>query len=84
MKVQDEDQECASAIVGQVPSPRGRDTLSHSTGPNSRTGYEEITGNTPDISEWLDFDFWDMVWWLEEKKPGMDNANARLGRWAGI
>jgi len=26
-------------------------------GPDARTPIEEVTGNTPDISEWLDFDF---------------------------
>jgi hypothetical protein len=31
-----------------------------------RTGYEEVvTGQTPDISEWLDFEFYDLVWWLD-------------------
>jgi hypothetical protein len=25
------------------------------------TGYQEVTGNTPDISEWLDFEFYDLV-----------------------
>jgi hypothetical protein len=33
--------------------PRGR---------NDRSGYEIITGKTPDISEYLDFDFYDLVW----------------------
>jgi hypothetical protein len=32
-------------------------------GPDGRTSYEQMTGNTPDISEWLDFDFYDMVWY---------------------
>ena len=27
-----------------------------------RTGYKEVTGQTPDISEWLDFEFYDLVW----------------------
>jgi predicted GIY-YIG superfamily endonuclease len=30
-----------------------------SRGRDGRTGYESITGETPDISEWLDFDFYD-------------------------
>ena len=35
-----------------------------------RTGYEEVTGQTPDISEWLDFKFYDLVWWLDRpNKP---------------
>jgi hypothetical protein len=32
-------------------------------GPDHRTGYEEITGQTPDISQWLDFEFYNHVWW---------------------
>ena len=34
-------------------------------GTDNRTGYEEVTGQTPDISEWLDFKFYDLVWWLD-------------------
>jgi hypothetical protein len=40
-------------------------------GQNSRTGHEEITGETPDISEYVDFDFYD---W--ENSP-------KIGRWLG-
>ncbi len=28
-----------------------------------RTGYKEITGKTPDISEYCDFDFYDHAWY---------------------
>jgi hypothetical protein len=31
-------------------------------GHHERSGYEMITGKTPDISEYLDFDFYDLVW----------------------
>ena len=34
-------------------------------GTDNRTGYEEVTGQTPDIIEWLDFEFYDLVWWLD-------------------
>ena len=30
-------------------------------GPEERTGIERITGNTPDISEWTDFSFYNLV-----------------------
>ncbi len=40
---------------------------------NSRTGYEEVTGKTPDISELLDFDFWDLVWYWAEEHPTVSN-----------
>ena len=38
-------------------------------GRNGRTGMKEVIGNTPDISEWLDFDLYDGVWWMDTKKP---------------
>mmetsp|Transcript_27955 Transcript_27955/g.41218 ORF Transcript_27955/g.41218 Transcript_27955/m.41218 type:complete len:106 (-) Transcript_27955:26-343(-) len=44
-----------------------------------RTGWESVFGNTPDISEYLDFDFFSWVWFWE---PG--NKRASLGRWMGI
>lgn len=36
-----------------------------SRGSDHRTGYEEVTGQTVDISEWLYFEFYDFVWWLD-------------------
>ena len=33
------------------------------TSPTGRTGLEEVTGDTPDLSEWLDFDFYDWVYY---------------------
>ena len=44
-----------------------------------RTGWESVFGNTPDISEFLDFDFYSWVWIWE---PG--NKKASLGRWLGV
>ena len=39
-------------------------------GDNRGTGYKVVTGQTPDISEWLDFEFFDLVWWLDRSdKP---------------
>ena len=35
-------------------------------GTTGRTGYEEITGQMPDISKWLDFEFYDLVWSLDQ------------------
>ena len=34
-----------------------------SRGKDKRTGYEEVAGQTPDIGEYLDFEFYDLVWW---------------------
>ena len=53
-------------------------------GRNGRTGIEEVTGNTPDISEWLDFDFCDRVWWMDTKRLATTDDNVTLGRWLGI
>jgi hypothetical protein len=36
-----------------------------SRGNDGRPGYEQVTGETPDISEWLDFEFYDLVWWWD-------------------
>ena len=53
-------------------------------GRNGQTGIKEVTGNTPDISEWLYFDLYDRVWWLDTKKPATTDDNVTLGRWLGI
>jgi hypothetical protein len=49
-------------------------------GKNGRTGHEEITGDTPDISEYVDFDFYDWVWYWDA--PDKENS-PKLGRWLG-
>jgi Reverse transcriptase (RNA-dependent DNA polymerase) len=54
-------------------------------GSDRRTGYEEVTGQTPDISEWLDFEFYDLVWWLDRPvKPNFTDYTRRLARWLGV
>jgi hypothetical protein len=54
-------------------------------GDDRRTGYEVVTGQTPDISEWLDFEFYDLVWWLERaEKPNITDYTRRLARWLGV
>jgi hypothetical protein len=56
--------------------------LMNSTAPgrNGRTGHEEVTGETPDISEYVDFDFYDWVWYWDT--PDKDNS-PKIGRWLG-
>jgi hypothetical protein len=49
-------------------------------GSNGRTGHEEITGETPDISEYVDFDFYDWVWYWDT--PDKENS-PKIGRWLG-
>ena len=48
---------------------------------HGRTGFEMITGDTPDISEWVDFSFYDWVWYWHS--PNSED-NPRLGRWIGV
>ena len=53
-------------------------------GPDGRTGIEELTGDTPDISEWLDFDFYDLVWYWDAPHLPITEENPKLGRWLGV
>ena len=54
-------------------------------GDDHRTGYKVVMGQTPDISEWLDFEFYDLVWWLDwTTKPDLTDNTRRLARWLGV
>ena len=53
-------------------------------GEDQRPGLERITGDTINISEWLDFDFYALVWYWDQKKMDMTDEQARIGRWLGI
>jgi hypothetical protein len=53
-------------------------------GVDQRPGIEKVMGQTVDISEWLDFDFYDRVWYWDQPKSDMTDEQARLGRWLGI
>jgi hypothetical protein len=46
------------------------------------TGYEKIIGETPDISEWIDFGFYDHVWYWDT--PNDDLSMAKIARWLGV
>jgi len=46
-----------------------------------RTGVESVTGDTPDISEWIDFDMNDRVWYWDS--PGCEES-PMPARWLGI
>ena len=48
---------------------------------SDRTPKEMITGDTPDISEYTDFTFYDWVWFIQE--PGGEEE-PHLGRWLGV
>eukprot|EP00957_Ditylum_brightwellii_P122498 9341570-Ditylum_brightwellii.AAC.1 len=44
-----------------------------------------MTGNAPDISQWLDFEFYDLVlWWDVAEKPNVSDDPKHLGRWVDI
>ena len=45
--------------------------------PNSRT----ITGDMIDISEWLEFEFYDLVWFWNNQSY---DTKPMLGRWIGL
>jgi len=47
------------------------------------TGYQLITGKRPDISELLDFEFYQLVWMHKEGKD-LAKPNRELARWLGI
>ena len=55
--------------------PRGRE---------QHTGIEIVTGETPDISEWLDFKFYNWVWYYNQKKIEIDGIGRCLARWLGV
>ena len=49
-----------------------------------RSAYEQVTGRTPDISEYLDFDFYDLVWYHPGIHPNFGKPIRELGRWLGV
>ncbi|KAL7537429.1 hypothetical protein ACHAWF_005759 [Thalassiosira exigua] len=50
-----------------------------------RTSMEAVTGKTPDISEFCDFDFHDLVCWYHAGvHRGVGQQNRELGRWLGV
>jgi hypothetical protein len=55
-------------------------------GKNGRTGYEDVVGETPDISEWMDFDFYDLIWYHDppDTMAEMTTEIRKLGRWLGV
>ena len=49
-----------------------------------RTALEAVTGKTPDISEFCDFDFYDLVWYHTGVHPSVGKQNREIGRWLGV
>ena len=55
-------------------------TASTSGDLSRRTALEQLTGETPEISEYLDFTFYDWCWYNDNAGLG----ETKLGRWLGI
>ena len=47
---------------------------------HGRTGLEKVTGETPEISEYIDFGFYDPCWYKENASMG----EIQMGRWLGV
>ena len=47
---------------------------------NARTPLKQLTGETPDIPEYLDFSFYDLCWYNDNAGLG----ETKLGRWLGV
>jgi hypothetical protein len=52
-------------------------------GVDQRPGIERFIGQTVDISEWLDFNFYDRVWYWDHQKTDMNTEQAKIGRRLG-
>ncbi len=48
------------------------------------TGIEIVTGETPNTSDWIDFEFYDRVWYCDHKKIEIDGRKRHLARWLGV
>ena len=51
----------------------------YSRGPDGRTRFEEVTGTTPDISEYCDFELNDLVWFRPHSKLNEGQLPGELG-----
>jgi len=48
-----------------------------------RTPYEIVTGNTPDISEYTDYSWYDTVWYHDQEATFPENTRI-LAKWLGV
>jgi hypothetical protein len=49
----------------------------------NRTPYELFTGQTPDISKYIDFGWYDTVWYLDQETPFPEDKR-KLAKWLGV
>jgi hypothetical protein len=68
---------------GQWVSAIRRLTAHDITSLDGRVPAELIEGNTPDISEYAQFDWYEPVWYKDPAIP-FPKDNRRLGRWIGV
>ena len=45
---------------------------------------EHVTAKKPFISDYSDFDFYDLVWYHPGLHPNYNDENKTLGRWLGV
>ena len=50
---------------------------------NGRTPYEIVTGGTPEISEYLDYGWYDNLWYYDQE-AAFPNDQRKLGKWLGV
>ena len=50
-------------------------------GKDGRTAMERITGDTPDISEWIEYEFYCLCWFWNNQQ---DSSEPKIGRWLGV
>ena len=53
--------------------------ISRKSGKESRTPLEKVTGDNPDISDWVVFELYDMVWYWDQIE-----GESELGRFIGV
>jgi hypothetical protein len=46
----------------------------------NRTPYEWVVGRTPDISEYIDYQWYDTIWYLD-RDAEFPNDKRKLGKW---
>ena len=51
---------------------------------NSRTPIEAVTGETPDILEYVDFYFYDLMWYHTGDHICVSKDHRALGKWMGV
>ena len=51
---------------------------------DGKTGWKHVLGQTPDISNWLEFTFYYPVWYTHDHENTMVTSNSRIGMWLGV